>query len=380
MMGDFEEAVEANADEWNALLHRVYSHGAPDGPPQPPEPGERRFLVRDHGRPVSACRVRAYTVARGVADIPCGGVAAVGTLVQDRRKGHSGDLMRGVLAAMREGSQPLAALYPYQPGYYAQFGFALSGWQWAIDCPRDSLPAFPPPTRAVLVPPSAWKRLEPAYLWFARSRSGCLLRRPEEWARRLEGAGKEVYAVGDPVRGYAVTHSQGAWGRVQVSELVYTDVAAYEALLGLLLGLCANQNSVRWSEPPDGPFLAQYLPRGATAAHSGATMFRVVDVPSALRLLRPEGSGEFALRLHDPEADWNTGVWRVRWSREQVEVEPGGEAGIELDPGALAQAFMGSPSMAGLIGQGRVRALDPAQAREAARFFGFLHVSMLDTF
>lgn len=379
-MGVFEEVAPGAAEEWSRLLSRVYSHAEPEEPPQPIEAGERRFVVRDGGRATAACRVRAYTVARGDCDVPCGGVAAVGTLVEARRKGHTTVLMRGVLEAMRRAGQPLAALYPFQGSFYAQFGYGSSGWQFEIACPRACLPSLPAPAVAGTAGASEWGRLVPAYDAFIRRRSGNLVRRPEDWARRLEGEGKEVFTVGEPVRGYCVVRAQGFWNPVEVLELVYADSDAYEALLGLFVGLCANQDEVRWNEPPDSAFVHHHMSRGVVAVRGGATMFRVVDAPAALGALRPEGSGRFTVGVEDEAAPWNAGAWTLSWRDGCVAVEAGGEPGFTLCAPALAQAFMGSPSLETLAWHGRVAVHDVPQFEAGKRFFGSWPVSMLDTF
>lgn len=379
-MPGFEEVKPATTEEWNSVLHWVYAQAPPTEPAAPPARGEKRFVVREAGRVVSACRVRDYSVWRGPVKVRCGGVAAVATLIEDRRSSHGADLMAGLLGAMRENKQPLSALYAFKNAYYSKFGYGLSGFQWEIKSPAHRLPRRASMMPVTRIEPKEWKKLQPCYEEFAVGRSGNLARREEEWKDRLAPSRGAIYAMGDPVRAYAVVRFNGFWGTAVVEEAVFADAEAHDALLYLFLSLVSNQEAVQWREPPDSRFLAHFLEQGITATRCNTTMFRVVDVPSALSLLRPEGKGAFTMSVDDPHARWNSGPWRVSWDGNGVAVEGAKDAGFSLAIGALSQAYMGAPSFGQLMTDGFVHVERVEEAAAASRFFGTLPVSMIDTF
>jgi predicted acetyltransferase len=376
----FEEVFADRVDEWNAVLHWVYDQAAPTEPASAFEPGERRFQVRADGRAVSACRVRAYTVARGPADLACGGVAAVGTLVEARRSRHADALMRGVLDEMHRAGTAVSALYPFRRAYYEKFGYAACGWKWQIECPVGLLPDLDSPLPVRRLEAGEWPLLVPAYEAFARARSGCLVRREAEWARRVGGEGSLIYAVGEPVRGYCIVRTPQWWGAAEVSEFVYDGPEGYAGLVGVFRALGANQERVRWNEPVESPMVARHMERGVSAQYHGQTMFRVTDVVSAIRSLRPPGEGEFTMEVLDPELPGNAGCWKVRWRDGAAEAGKGQEAGFTIPVGALSQAVMGCPSFATSLRQGAVQVRSAKDADAAERFFGAMPVSMVDTF
>lgn len=379
-MAGFEEVKPSTVEEWNKVLHWVYAQAAPSEPAAPPARGEKRFVVREGGRVVTACRVRDYTVARGPVQVRCGGVAAVATLIEDRRSSHGADLMAGLLGAMRENNQPISALYAFKNSYYSKFGYGLSGYQWQIKSPAHRLPRRASALGVTRLNPKDWKKLQECYARFTAVRSGNLVRRPEEWADRLAPANGAIYAMGDPVRSFAVVKFDGFWGTAEVREAVYADAEGHDALIYLFHSLVSNQEEVQWCEPPDSRFLSHFLEQGMEARRQGTTMFRIVDVPAALRLLQPAGQGFFTIQVDDPHANWNTGPWKVAWEGGKVEVTAAKESGLSLSIGALSQAYMGSPSFAQLAWDGFVLVKDQAQAESAGRFFGSLPVSMIDTF
>ncbi|MCC6403177.1 MAG: GNAT family N-acetyltransferase [Fimbriimonadaceae bacterium] len=379
-MAGFEEVKPSTVEEWNSVLHWVYTQSAPREPAAPPSKGEKRFLVREGGRVVSACRVRDYTVARGPVPVRCGGVAAVATLIEDRRSSHGADLMAGLLGAMRENGQPLSALYAFKNAYYARFGYGLSGYQWQIKSPSHRLPRRASGMEVARLDPKDWKKLQGCYAEFAATRSGNLVRRTEEWALRLAPANGAIYALGNPVRAYAVVKFDGFWGTAEASEAVYADAEGHDALINLFHSMVSNQEAIRWNEPPDSRFLSHFMEQGMEARRHGMTMFRLVDVPAALRLLQPEGKGTFTLHVDDAHARWNCGPWTVGWDNGRVEVAASNDAGLSLSVATLSQAYMGSPSFSQLVSDGFVQIKVRRDAEAAARFFGSLPVSMLDTF
>ena len=72
-------------------------------------------------------------------------------------------------------------------------------------------------------------------------------------------------------------------------------------------------------------------------------MFRVVDVPQALRLMRhPEAPGRYVIGVKDAFLPENTGVYAVRFGQGKAEVERAdAPADLVVDVTTLAQLTLG---------------------------------------
>jgi predicted acetyltransferase len=373
----FGPAGPDDALEWTRVVRGVY--GGPTDAPAEPRLGRDRYLVRADGRAVSGCNVWNMTLARGADDLTCGGVAAVATLPEARGQGAARRLMVGVLEAGHAAGQAVSLLYPYRQSYYSRFGYATCGWRWQVKCPAHRLPAVRSslPVREVAAGDVA--NLNPVYDAFVRRRSGGMARSPEEWQNRLGQRSPHIYAVGEPAQGYLWCNLAGFWEEVEVGEMAWSTHRGYEALLGLVRDLAENQRTAAWCEPPDSPYLSQYLDEGATLSVHRPTMARIVSAADALRSLRPEGSGEFTMAIDDPLLAGNRGPWRVAWSGGSTTVEPAAQGSVQIGVPELSQAVMGSPSFAESWARGLVRA-DADVAESASRFFGAMPVVCMEFF
>lgn len=84
------------------------------------------------------CTATAIHMTQNVrgALLPMGGVASVATHPAGRRQGFARQVLRHVLADMREQGQVVSALYPFRPSFYERFGYT----------------GLPPERRATLTP------------------------------------------------------------------------------------------------------------------------------------------------------------------------------------------------------------------------------------
>ena len=175
-----------------------------------------------------------------------------------------------------------------------------------------------------------------------------------------------IYAVGEPVEGYAVLRlTEDFWVNQPVNELVWSTPEGYRSILALLAGIGVNRASVSWFEPPDSPFLATGVDQGVKAEVCDPIMFRAIDATSALKSLKPEDSGEFTLAVEDEQLPENEGPWRIVFCPESVSIEKSKYADVKMHIRHFSQALLGKPSFTELLLQGNVIATDRA-ARSAA--------------
>ncbi|MEX2243057.1 MAG: GNAT family N-acetyltransferase [Fimbriimonadaceae bacterium] len=358
-----EASFPADADAMQSVWSWVYSLRAPTEPLDPPAGGEKWYIGLEDGTPAVACKVHGYAVARGEADLSCGGVASVATLSEHRQKGHGTRFMDEVLALMRAHGHVISSLYAFRDPFYARSGYGTCGWRWKIVCPAHRMPKTKCDLPVRQVMPAEVECLSGALTKFVRGFSGSVVRTPEQWQNRLGTKPPLIYAVGDPIEAYAWVRITEFWGNVDVGELVWTTPRGYDAILAVVRGIGHNQKTFTFMEPPDSRFLAAHFDQGVEMSLYRQTMHRVLDVPKALEALKPTTSGEFTIGVKDAQVSDNDGPWKVTFEPGRVQVEKTNKAGINLHIGAFSQALMGSPSLGELAKKGLVQG-DTAEAEK----------------
>ena len=375
-----EASYPQDADAIQPVWSWVYEQSAPSEPLDPPLEGQRWYLGEEDGRAAVACKVHGYTVARGEADLRCGGVAAVATLIEHRQKGYGMKFMEGVLPMMREAGHVVASLYAFRDPFYAKVGYGTSGWRWKIVCPSNRLPKGECTMPVRQLTPEETPQLTPVHTRFVRGFSGSPLRTPQVWKRRMGTKPPMVYAIGDPVEAYLWVRLADFWGNVDVGEIAWSTPRGYSAIMAVLRGVAHNQNTVTWMEPPRSRYMAAHFDQGVEMSVYRQTMHRVLDVPAALRCLKPEGKGEFTFSVRDPHMSDNDGAWRVAWSENGIEVERAPQGSLAFSIAAFSQAFMGSPSVRELAAHGLIEVRDACAVETAERLFTPMPVCCMEFF
>lgn len=372
----------SDEDEYFRVLSLVYGDGTVI-PPEDRRPGHAdRFVAEVDGEVHGIYSVLPMTCTRGLALLESGGIAAVGVLPEARRGGVASAMMRSAVREMRENGVPMASLYPYRETFYRRFGYETCGKRLRLSVPTERMPKLEEALPIRRLGPADWEALQPAQLAFAHARAGVSTRGERLWERVLgENRPLTVYAAGDPVEAYAVVaHKMNFWEDQWISEIAWSSRAGYESVLAFLKRLGANKTSLSWYEPSDSPFLAGLLDQGVSISVERLPMYRVNDVPAALRSLQAEASGEFSIAVRDVDIPENAGPWRVRYTPAGVEVEKGGEADLIFSIQEFTQAFLGDPSLESLLRMGRGTVQRPASILDASRLLTPMPVYLPDFF
>lgn len=336
----------------------TYRDGQPIAPEDdlPPRFGVESYVGLVDGEVAGGCSVLPMNATRGVALLGCGGVAGVAVLPERRRGGVGNGMMDGLVRHFRETGIPLASLYAYRETFYAKSGYAVVGKRLRVSVPVHRLPRVESDLPVRRLTPADWALLVPCYAAYAHARSGAHVRSETMWERVLnENRPLTIYAVGDPVEGYvSISHKTDFWAEQWFSEVAWSTPRGYRGCLELMRQLGINKTSVAWHEPSDSPFYALYLDQGVEAKVERPVMFRVNDVPLALRLLKADAEGETRLFVRDDVVPENEGPWRIRFSSKGVEVERCEEHDVAMDVRRFAQAFLGEPSLADLVRLGEI--------------------------
>jgi cysteinyl-tRNA synthetase len=132
----------------------------------------------------------------------------------------------------------------------------------------------------------------------------------------------------------------------RVRELVARTPAAYAALLGALRRHKSQLDTFLWDAPPDDPLWHTAAHWDLKVAWKPPFSGRVVDLPAALALLRPDPmlAGRCVVQIEDALAPWNTGRWKIAVEGGAATAARGDATpDAACDIGGWSQLFFGDP-------------------------------------
>jgi predicted acetyltransferase len=334
------------------------------------------------GEIVAAATAIDMTATKDGTKLRCAGIAAVGVLPERRRGGFGGALMSGISPLMRERGFAVASLYPFRTGFYKKYGYAHCGQRFDISCPSDRLPKHDPEFDAALLPHEKREQIVGCYEAFAARYAGMNIRTPMQWDRVIgQENPHQIYVVGQPVEAYAILRiNSDFWVNQAVREFVWSTGRGYRSMLSLFRALGMNKNGVEWREPMDSPYFQFQVEQGADVKVDRGIMYRILDIPTALAAIKRNDSGEFCARVVDKDDPANNSTWHICFGPEGSHAEKGGDPDLEMEIGALTQAFFGSPSLTNILAQGQAKVIRASGMQAAERFFSPANVHCLDFF
>ncbi|MCE7928059.1 MAG: GNAT family N-acetyltransferase [Chloroflexi bacterium CFX7] len=283
------------------------------------------------GRMATTLGAYPFTVRLNGAPVPMGGVTAVGTLPEFRRRGLLRQVMRQAFETMRDRGQDFAILLASMGAIYQRFGYGLacSYIRYEFD-PRfaafeTTAPA--PGSVTMMTPDEAFPIIKQLYIRWATPRNLAIHRSTDLWrAGRLRPRKKDepvyvaVYrdADGEP-QGHAVyqTHEEhgsapGPDQALTVRDFIALNIEAYRALWEYirshdLVGQVRTAGCVGEDDPAPDLLLEPRMLNRYVGDH---IWMRVVDVERGLAR-RPYGTrGELAFEVaEDGLCPWNKGTY-----------------------------------------------------------------------
>ncbi|SFK79544.1 Predicted acetyltransferase [Halogranum rubrum] len=288
-----------------------------------------------------------------------GGVSAVASPPESRRKGYVADLLGELHREFREESIAFAVLWPFEYAFYRRFGYAMTNKSLSVTvAPTELDDVVPDPTGSFRrLDADDYAELDPVHREWATEALG--LRRTEGWwrYRAFQGWRKDPYVYGwtddeGTLRGYLfyVVEEDGDDKRMDVYELAATDEMARGQLLRFCRDHDSQVDSVRIRSHVDETRLLDTLsdPRAAEMTVRPGPMLRIVDVEAAIDALSfsDDGTGSVTLAISDDHCDWNDGTFELTVDEDGATCRPTDhEADVSLDIGALSQLAVGALSV-----------------------------------
>ena len=279
--------------------------------------------------------------------VPLLAVAAVQTVPTARRRGLAARLLARLLERGHEAGVGWSLLYPFDPRYYARYG-----WQSLPTGVRLALPARRwqsfEPVAAEQVLGDVRTALQALHLRCAAgwSFSGTRSDGPwDVWDGLQPDPGRRVaaYALED---GYAVVRLRDEAPQIvtlQVIDASWCSPVGRRNVLALL-GSYRDQVERIELELPRDDALAWDWGDWWTSATNDTRMARVVDLPSALAAIPARSDlPDVTFTVRDPVARWNEGHWRLTPGRDgcTLEATRSGTAAV-LDVRALPLLLSGA--------------------------------------
>jgi predicted acetyltransferase len=207
----------------------------------PPELFDPHGLYED-GRLRSTCKLYDLRARLGDGYEQIGGLGAVATPPEDRRRGHVRELCRHALAAFEERGARLVALWPFETAFYEKFGWATANYRARYECPPAALPAHEGEGRMRSLGTGDWELLRDAESAHGETLSLSLRRSPEWWRERTLtdwDGGARPYSYGyerdGEIAGYLTyTIGDDEDGELIVETMAYADEEAYRTILAFL--------------------------------------------------------------------------------------------------------------------------------------------------
>ena len=375
---------------------------------------ENTLCAFEDGDLVSTFNAWPFEMQLNGKTVQAAGITSVGTLPHRRRRGYLRRVITESFRRQRAAGQSMAILWGSHTAIYQRFGYAVVAHEAAYQIhPRDidfATPAgLPEPAtfgdiQLSTDPPLDGERFHPisaVYDAYIAGRTGEVRRNDRLWrygVLRPSPAEGPIYAAlyqqNDAPLGYALyTVRDGAYDgllskhrhpdetqRLTLRELVALTPAAYSALWRHI----GAHDLVRWihydAAPEDDPlFDLVQEPRLLRRTTRDGIMARVVDLAAALTQRPFASPAACILRVHDPDCDWNDGVWAFRTDGDHTTVERSpseptmAAPQLTLPIHSLASMITGYRSPSHLVRIGRAQAAPGLDLAALDRAFAIDH-------
>jgi len=262
-----------------------------------------------------------------------GGLSAVATPPEFRRRGYVGRLVEESLAEYRERDWFLSALWPFSHPFYRQYGWATGAEYHTYEC-------------------------DPSVLGVAT---------PEGEVR-----GYLVYAIDE----------EGDGRVMELSDYAYTDREAFSALCRFCADHDSQVSRVRLRGPTDlGLHALVSDPADVHCERSAGAMVRLVDVETALAALASPTAGSVVFEVTDTTAPWNDGRFELAVEGTSATChESEADPDVRCDVGTLSQLSVGFRSVADAERLGTFAVGDDRTRSLLADWFPAERVSLSDGF
>jgi predicted acetyltransferase len=274
------------------------------------------------------CGVFRFTLRVRDDWVPAGGLAAVASAPETRRRGYVSDVLDGVHRELRDDGTPFAILWPFAYPFYRRHGYEQVSRYGRLTVPPDELSAVAarPAGEVVRLAADDWAEIDAIHAAWATE--SLAVDRTEGWWRRhvFEHWATDPYVYGwrdadGDLRGYVVyAFEDGERGRddrtMVVRELAGVDETARRQCLRFVRDHDSQAATVRLSDRLDRAIALRTAlddPRAADLEVRPGPMLRAVDLRTAVGAVAfpPDVEARLTLEVRDAACPWNDGVFEL---------------------------------------------------------------------
>lgn len=356
--------------------------------------GDLQRVFRDErGEPAGSALVIWAGQFFGGRSVPMAGVRAVAVPPERRGGGVATDLMIALLREAHERGTPISTLYAATQALYRRVGYEQAGHRDRVTLDPARLKGRAAP--GTRVRPADFARDHEAIAACQRSMArhmpGNLDRDAYLWSiiRSPRAVQTDTLVVEDDAGDVcAVLTSRlerlaypGRGFVLWVSDFAAGSERGARGLLAALAGFGSVLSEIRLNCGPTHPVLLLLDEQKYRIDHEEHWMTRVVRLRDAVeaRGYAPTLRTRIGIRVRDPLFSDNDGAWTIEVEDGHARCTPGGDAGVELDIGAMGAVYTGFASPAQLALIGRAKGDESSLAALGAVFAGPVP-SMVDFF
>jgi predicted acetyltransferase len=383
-------------DQFGSIAAYAYAGAFGDGPDNIVAQNNRpewTLCAFVDGRMAASYSTLPLTMRANGRAIALGGVSAVGTLPEYRRRGLLRKITEQSFVDMRARGQTVAALWASQAAIYQRYGYALASAQ--VGYRIDSIDVGfndgdGGSARLNRVHGDAgYEIVKQIYIDFVAQRSGYLHRAKALWLNNalapsaLNGVAHIAVAYdGAAPVGYVIYHARdGRTGHptrpqeIIVRDLVWLTSDAYRSLWSWLARHDLVGRIVWARAPVDDPAPELFVePRLLNADTRDGIWLRVIDARAALEARGYQSDASITLEIvADDLAPWNRGRFKLECAPDGARVTAtGAAADLRLPVKSLASLYSGFRSARALRNWGLLDG-DDAAVERATRIFATRH-------
>lgn len=360
-MVEYRALPDSKLDDFRAYLTYAFNPTGdrydPEEAEEPPPPwrvGDRRGVF-DGDQLVSVCVHHIFDTQIRGDWFDMGGLSAVATPPEFRRRGHIRTLLEETLHEYRDRDAFISALWAFSDSFYAKYGWATANRYVHQTGPPEAFAFAREYESGEFVRPekSDWETLNQIQLDHGE-RYALTVNRTEEWwkNRAFHGWRDDPYLYAWKQDGrmqgylnYTIDETDDGNSQIRIWDFAYS---SHEARMNLFRFLASHQDqidSVRHGGPVDS-ILIDLLddPSKLTYEVKAGPMVRLVDVEEALEAISYPASVDASLTLsvEDGLAAWNDDTFVLEISGGSVDVSRTDDSpDVSMDVGSLSQLFVG---------------------------------------
>ncbi len=355
----------SHLEAWARLRALAFGGGPPDADDLARLRGalpHTRSVVQD-GRLAACATMLPLQVFVAHRRVPAGGLAAVASAPEARRRGLVRALLADGLQRLHEAGIGWCLEYPFDPAFYARFGFQSVPNGRVLELPVERLfRGAPAPARPIGAGDGervrALHRAHASRHHFALSRDDGAR---DHWGRLHHppwaAEARYAYLLDDAYAYFTLERhrgdgTEGERVRLETRDLGFGSPAGREALLAFLGSFQGQVESVRLHLPDADPLVLDWGARHGR--RTNLLQVRLVDLAAALAPFTTPRARAVTVHLTDGFCAWNQGTFRLGLGRNGTTVERSADAPeVRLDVATLTLLLAGGWSAATALQAGR---------------------------